>query len=374
MTIIRIDVSHHALELDPPFPASWDPAPRRRFPATIVRVTDSEGRTGVGSGEPLHGLEDYVDLFLGTDPLDLDRQHRIVDNISFFGSRMWPLEAALWDLAGIIQDRPVWQLVGGRSNRVRAYASTGVLRSASEMADVAAQALDSGFPALKLRFGRPDLADDLAVVATVRDRVGDRLELMVDCNQAWRMPWDVSDWWTVEQAVEVARRLEALDVYWMEEPLHRGDYEGMRRLRDATSVRIAGGEYTREIHEFREMLRVGCLDVYQPDAVLTVGIEGLRTLIPDIEAAGATFTPHTWGGGIGLVANTHLTAGAADAPYLEYPWDPPEWTAARRDYMLTETFEPDGDGWLHLSDAPGLDIELDEERLAATVTHTAGYR
>ena len=76
--------------------------------------------------------------------------------------------------------------------------------------------------------------------------------------------------------------------------------------------------------------------MYQPDCVCTQGITGLRRLAADVVAAGKVFTPHTWGNGIGLLANAHLTAGTVDAPFLEFPFDPPEWTTARRDFPLTE--------------------------------------
>ena len=86
---------------------------------------------------------------------------------------------------------------------------------------------------------------------------------------------------------------------------------------------------TREPYEFRELLERDCLDVFQPDCVCTQGITGLRRLADDVVGAGKTFTPHTWGNGIGLLANAHLTAGTVGAPFLEFPFDPPEWTTAR---------------------------------------------
>ena len=197
------------------------------------------------------------------------------------------------------------------------------------MVAVARQARRLGFPALKVRFGRADLADDLAVVRAIRDDVDDSLELMVDCNQGWRMPWDVRAPWDVDHATEVAEALVAERVYWMEEPLHRGDYDGMAELRRRVDLPIAGGELTREPYEFAELLRRYCLDVYQPDCACTQGITGLRRLAADVSAAGKTFTPHTWGNGIGLLANAHLVAGTVGAPFLEFPFDPPEWTTAR---------------------------------------------
>ena len=372
-TITRIEITHHQLPLDPPFPASWDPQPRTKFPATIVRVHDSEGQVGIGSGDAMYGFDDYQRYFLGEDPLDLDRHAAVLSNIEFHAGRPWPMDIALWDLAGKIRDQPIWKMVGGRSNRIQAYASSGVHRPVAEMVKVARRIKALGFPALKVRFGRPDLDDDLAVISAVRDAVGDDLELMVDCNQGWRMPWDTQRPWDVDKATSVARRLETERVYWMEEPLHRGDYDGMAELRNRVGISIAGGEMTREPYEFRELLARNCFDVFQPDAVCSMGISGLRHLAVEVEQAGKIFTPHTWGNGIGVMANLHLTAGTVATPFIEFPFDPPEWSTARRDYILTDTIEPDGDGWITLSDRPGLGIELDEAVLARTLSGRATF-
>jgi len=372
-TITRIEISHHELPLDPPFPAAWDPTPRTRFPATIVRVHDDAGHVGVGSGDSMYGFDDYRALFVGQDPLELDRHAAVLANIDFHAGRPWPLDVALWDLVGQIEQRPVWDLVGGRGDRVRVYASSGVHRSAEDTIAVACRAGELGFPALKLRFGRADLADDLAVLRAVRDAVGESLELMVDCNQGWRMPWDIRPPWDVDHATSVAEQLAAESVFWMEEPLHRGDYAGMAELRRRVDVRIAGAELTREAYELDELLQRDCLDVFQPDCVCTQGISGLRHIAHRVAEAGKVFTPHTWGNGIGLLANAHLTAGTVGAPFLELPFDPPEWTAARRDYVLTEPVGVDGDGWITLSDRPGLGVVLDEDVLAETATSSATF-
>ena len=371
--ITRIEITHHQLSLDPPFPASWDSQPRTKFPATIVRVHDSEGRMGVGSGDAMYGFADYQRYFLGQDPLELERHAVVLSNIEFHAGRPWPMDVALWDLAGKIRNEPIWQMVGGRNNRVRAYASSGVHRSVAQMVEVARSVMALGFPALKVRFGRPQLSDDLDVISAVRDAAGEGLELMVDCNQGWRMPWDIAPPWTVDHATEVAARLEAEQVYWMEEPLHRGDYDGMAELRRRVGIRIAGGELTREPYEFRELLQRGCFDVFQPDAVCSMGISGLRHLAGEVEAAGHIFTPHTWGNGIGVMANLQLAAGAASTPFVEFPFDPPEWSTARRDFVLTDTIEADGEGWITLPERPGLGIELNEDVLAATLTGQATF-
>jgi L-alanine-DL-glutamate epimerase-like enolase superfamily enzyme len=223
-----------------------------------------------------------------------------------------------------------------------------------------------GFTALKIRFHRGDWRADIKALAAVRARVGDKLDLMVDCNQGWRMSWDTYAPWSLKDAIQVARELERLGVYWMEEPLHRGDRAGMRRLREMVDVRVAGGEMTRELYEFRDLITEGCLDILQPDAALVGGLTGLRRVALMAQEHNLVFTPHTWTNGIGVVANAHLTAGIADAPFLEFPYDPPEWDVDRRDYMMAEPLNVDNAGNIVLSDRPGMGYELNEDRLVKT--------
>ncbi len=365
--IASIRITQHRLPLDPAFVASWDSKPRVHFDATLVRVTTDTGLVGYGSGDLMVGFKGHESLFIGQDPLAVERHYRVLSNIDFHYGRCWPLDLALWDLAGKITGQPCWKLLGGLSNRVRAYASSGTLRDPAAMADAAERYLGQGFPALKLRFHRGDWRDDVKALEAVRARVGPRLELMVDCNQGWRQPWDTEAPWTLKDAVTVARELERLDVYWMEEPLHRGDYAGMRALRESVDVRIAGGEMTRQAHELRELVTGGCVDVLQPDAALVGGITGLRRTAILAQEHNIVFTPHTWTNGMGVMANTQLVAGLGQAPFIEFPYDPPQWDLQRRDYLMAEPLVADRDGWLNLSNAPGMGYAVDEARLAQTL-------
>ncbi len=364
--ITAIAVTRHRLALDPPFRASWDTKPRTSFDAAIVRVHTDLGITGVGSGDMMLGFEGHEHLFVGQDPLAIERHWRILNNISFHWGRCWPLDLALWDLAGKLANQPCWKLLGGLSDRVRAYASSGTLRNPAELAEAAERYLGEGFTALKVRFHRGDWRDDIKALEAVRAKVGQRLTLLVDCNQGWRMSWDAYPSWTLKDALQVARELERLGIYWMEEPLHRGDREGMRRLRDRVDLRIAGGEMTRELYEFRDLIAGGCLDVLQPDAALVGGITGLKRVAAMAQEHNLAFTPHTWTNGLGVVANAHLTAGMCDAPFLEFPHDPPEWGVDRRDFMLRDALRLGEAGHIVLTDRPGMGVALDEERLKST--------
>jgi L-alanine-DL-glutamate epimerase-like enolase superfamily enzyme len=366
MKITAVTITHHRLPLDPPFRASWDSRPRTAFDATVVRVRTDEGLEGVGSGDTMTGFAGHEHLFVGEEPLAIERHWRLLSNIQFHHGRCWPLDLALWDLAGKITGQPCWKLLGGLSSRVRAYASSGTLRGPDELAEAAAAFAARGFPAMKIRFHRGDWRADIRALEAVRARVGAALDLMVDCNQGWRMAHDAYTPWSLKDAVQVARELERLAVYWVEEPLFRADRDGMRRLREMVDVRIAGGEMTRELHEFRDLIEQGCLDVVQPDVALVGGITGLRRVAHLAQMHDVVFTPHTWTNGLGVLANAHLTAGIADAPFLELPFDPPEWSAERRDFPMRQRIEIDAEGWIELGEAPGLGITLDEQRLAAT--------
>jgi D-galactarolactone cycloisomerase len=351
------------LPLDPPFLAAWDPEPRRAFEATLVLVETDEGLVGIGSGDTMDGFERYEHLFVGHDPLAIERHVRVLETITFHAGRYWPLEAALWDLAGKAEGVPVARLLGGRTERIRAYASTGKLHSTIESAECAHRLRDEGFGAVKIRLDGTRLDDGVAAIAAVREAVGSSLEVMVDLNQGWRMPGDLSPTLDLETVLHLAESLRELGVLWLEEPLPRENVHGHAVLRAGAGVRVAGGEMARTTSELGAFEEADALDVYQPDAVLAVGVLRARELAERVLARERWFTPHTWTNGIGLLANLHLAAGVGGGPFLEFPYDPPGWTPERRDFLLAQPIRLDGDGCLAVPMEPGLGLELDEDAL-----------
>jgi L-alanine-DL-glutamate epimerase-like enolase superfamily enzyme len=356
--IERVRLERRSIELDPPFHAAWDPEPRRSFEATLVLVATDEGLTGIGSGDTMDGFERYEHLFVGQDPLAVERHVAVLETITFHAGRYWPLEAALWDLAGKAAGKPAAELLGGQLDRVAAYASTGEQRSPAERAESALRLREEGFKALKLRIDRTRLDEGLAAVEAVREAVGDSMEIMVDLNQGWRMPGDIGLALDFTTVASTAARLRELDVFWLEEPLPREDVRGYASLRQESGLRIAGGEMARTTRELEAFEAADALDVYQPDAVLSVGLLRERELAERVTARGHFFTPHTWTNGIGLLANLHLTAGVGGGPYFEFPYDPPGWTPERRDFMLAGPVRVDAEGFLTVPDRPGLGFEL----------------
>ena len=161
--IDSITIRHYRLPLETPFHAAWDPQPRASHTSTIVRVRAGEYQ-GVGSGDAMLGFAGHEYLFVGRNPFEIARHVQILDNLQFHYGRMWPLEVALWDLMGKISGLPLWKLLGGRSNRVRVYASTGERRPIPARVESARRLREQGFPALKIRFPAPNPSADIAVV------------------------------------------------------------------------------------------------------------------------------------------------------------------------------------------------------------------
>jgi L-alanine-DL-glutamate epimerase-like enolase superfamily enzyme len=276
---------------------------------------------------------------------------------------MWPLEVALWDLMGQITGQPLWRLLGGRNGSVPLYASTGQRLPVEERVAGVRRLQAQGFKAVKLRFFADEPQTDIHTVRAVRDACGPDLVLLADANQAWRMPWDTRAPWDFKTALWVADALAEAGVFWLEEPLGRHDYRGLAELRRRARVRIAAGEGNREFAEMRQYLEHGSLDVYQPDVVWSTGVLRAAQIAREVQARGGIYSPHTWGDGLVVLANLHVSAAVSTAPFIEFPYDPPHWTPARRDYMLPAQMEPGDDGRFTLPDGPGLGVTIDFDAL-----------
>src|SRR5918997_2670895 len=160
------------MALDPPFRAAWDPVPRARLEATLCIVRADDGRAGYASGDALPDAALLGELLVGLDPRRTEVVRELCETVDFHGGRPWTAEVAVWDLAARALGEPLWRLLGGRSERIAAYASSGELIEPAERARRVAALRDAGVRAVKLRFHHADWRDDVEVVERVRDAVG----------------------------------------------------------------------------------------------------------------------------------------------------------------------------------------------------------
>jgi len=356
MKITAIKFERSVIELDPPFFANWDPIPRKKFGATLTIVETDGGVTGYGAGDDMAGFEGFENFFIGKDLFNIQEHVRTLETITFHAGRYWPLEAAIWDAIGKALNKPVATLFGGAQSSIPAYASTGAVMSPEARAESAKTLRSQGFKAMKIRVPQSDLTLGVKTLEAIRAAVGSDMEIMVDLNQAWRMPGDTRRSLDMTEAMHFIDAAADNGVYWVEEPLPMEDIEGLKRLR-GRGVRIAGGEMVRTLPEIIRLIEEDALDVYQPDVVLAAGLERSRLIAGLVAQKNRIFTPHTWSNGYGLMANLQVTAGLGGAPFIEFPYDPPTWSEDRRDFILDSPIKCDGDGMLHVPAAPGMGVE-----------------
>ncbi len=361
MRIAAIETRRYRYPLDPPFVAAWDPEPRTFQEATVVIVRSDDGVEGYASGDDVPDRALLDRLLVGRDVSDTDTVHGVVETVDFHHGRNWIVEVAAWDLLGRARDEPVWMLLGGDRSRILAYASSGELVDADERVRRCAALRAAGVRAVKLRLHSSDWRVDLPVIQAVRESLPD-LDVMVDANQGWRMPGDLTPRWDVSTATNFAHELEPLDVYWLEEPLPTWDLDGYAALA-GREIRIAAGEMVRSLGEAYALVGRGGVDVVQPDVVLSGGMAGAQRIVDHAAAFGRTWSPHTWSNGYGLLANLPAALAFSTCPYLEVPFDPPAWSAERRAWMLPATLEIAPDGTIGPPEGPGLGVVPDFDAL-----------
>ncbi len=373
MKITRVRCRVVDLPLDAPFHPAWARGRNQtNVLLVLVEIETDAGITGITAAHA--GLEAAVCVerfvtpyLLGRDPTAVEALTVVLRDCEILAPPLYFIEIALWDIVGKAAGLPVYKLWGGFADRVTAYCATAEVRPPEVRAADAERLADEGYRAMKVRFHSDDPRHDLKVVEAIRSRVGDRIAVMVDANQAGIEPgFGGHRRWGFSRALAVARELESLGAAWLEEPLPRHDYDGLARLRDKLgTLRIAGGEDNHGLHEFKLLIDRGCFDILQPDALLSEGIFQLRKVGGMAEAAEIEIAPHTWGNGIGLLANLHLAASMPNCEWLEFPHDPPSgFTLSSRDGMLAEPLRIGADGAVRVPDAPGFGFRLDEERIA----------
>lgn len=175
------------------------------------------------------------------------------------------LDIALWDARCRMLEQPLWQHLGGTSDRCRAYRGGIDLNySQDRLLDSVRGHLEAGFDGVKIKVGKPDLAEDLARARAVRDLIGPDVAFMVDANYAL----------SEERAIAAAEALKELDILWFEEPTDPDDYAAYGRIAEATGCPLAMGENLHSTQAFRHAVAQSRLSFLQPDASNCRGITG----------------------------------------------------------------------------------------------------
>lgn len=365
MKITRVEALHLRL------PAIKDVADGTQD-CLIVRVQTDAGLIGLGevvsasyiakavieaprSARFRHGLAAIIQGMEATDIAGV--MATMTENSMWYGPggvarhAMSGIDMALWDIRGKATGQPVRKLLNEMAvDAVPCYASVLWPDRPEQVAASAQRFLEEGYKAVKYGWSPmgPDPALDEALVAAARAALGPEVDLMVDAGRAW----------VAQTALERVGRFQKYNLFWLEEPLQPDDVDGYKEVAGASPIPIAGGEVLTLVEEFAHLLGEGKVQVVQPDLGRVGGITGGQRIRTLAQAAGSWAVPHAFGTGVLLAASAQWAAAGAK-PLTEFTRAP---SPLARDLVRHEmTFK---DGLLHLTDAPGLGVALDETVVA----------
>jgi mandelate racemase len=213
-------------------------------------------------------------------------------------------DVAYWDALARAANRPLVEYLGGERRRVRAYNSCGLgLMGTDALARETDELLEGGFRGLKLRLGYATLEEDLAAVRTVKSRLPEGVELMVDYNQAL----------SVEEALRRGHALDSQGLAWIEEPIRHDDYRGAARLAAELATPIQIGENFSQPHAMEEAIAARACDLVMPDLERIGGVTGWLASAGIAKEAGMKMSSHLF-----PEVSSHLLAVTATAHWLEY--------------------------------------------------------
>ena len=341
--------------------------------ALLVRVETDAGFTGLGEvdSSPM-AAKGAIDgpfshtttsglghLLIGEDPFETERLWDKMYRANIYGGRrgagfhaMSGIDIALWDIKGKALGMPVWKLLGGGfHSKIRCYASSLFGATPAKTGDLARRYRDEGFTAVKFGWDPmgQDAKTDIALVREARKGLGDDADLLIDAGLVWDS----------KTALQRARAFSDYGIYWLEEPLRPDDYEGYRKLAEATDVRIAAGEEESGRQSFLDLMDRGRIDVVQVDLTRCGGFTEAMKIAALAWDRGLPVANHGFTTYINVTAALHWLNSIPNALICEF--------VAETDTVLRESVTRQQlraqDGYLTMPQEPGLGIELNEEAI-----------
>ena len=295
----------------------------------VVEIETSDGITGIGLGG---GGEIERATVARLAPMLIGRRGLTTRAIG-------AIDIGLWDIRAKLAGLPLYRLLGGFRDRVPTYIAGGYYEEGKGLRELAREMEDNvrmGAKAVKMKVGAVSIGEDVARIRVAREAVGPDVKLMVDANCAYRY----------YEAIRLAKRIEEYDIFWFEEPVMPDDYDGHRKLAQATSIPIATGEneYTR--YGFRDLIKQECAAILNADAKVLGGVTEFMKVAALAQANDLDIAPHG-----SQDIHVHLVAAISNGLILEFYRDTvdPMWGRVYR-----HTLRLNDDGTVSPPDVPGI--------------------
>jgi galactonate dehydratase len=353
--------------------------------SVFVKIFTNQDIYGCGEGVDAipgtyHLVKNFGNRIKNQNPLNVHRLFEFIRKSGFFQgaqSGMYiavlsAIEIALWDIAGKALNLPVYQLLGGKfRDKVRVYCDTALyqrnLPQPKDFAEAAKKAKDMGFNAIKFDLDQAndpnkydafnwtaspgELQRMFDQIAAAREAVGPKIDICVDMHGRY----------DAVTAQAISKRLEPLNLMWLEEPIPAENVEAYKLITESTSTPICAGENHYLAYGFRKMLEIGAVDIVMPDLQKAGGLgEGQR--IANLANLYYTpFAPHMVASFLGAMASAHVCASVPNFLILEWQ------SYFHTDPMFKEIVKYDGewvkDSFITVSEKPGIGVDINEEAM-----------
>jgi D-galactarolactone cycloisomerase len=335
--------------------------------SVVVRVHTDAGITGLGESfyrskennmflaESIEALSRHI---VDKDPRDVKAiWHELYLHVKRAGAygALSAIDEALWDIKGKDAGKPVYQLLGGQTNEVSAYATFPVDKTAEELIEYADWLSEKGFRAMKIGAGF-GVEEDRHRIETIMDNIPDDFGLAIDSNTSY----------SYNDAARVSKTASEYEIEWFEEPIAHTDIEGQAELNRKFTVPISGYQTHTPHYPALDHLKARALDIYQPSVDYVGGITGATRVATLVEAFDKELVPHALGPAINYAASLHVAAASRQCKLIEFAVldddidDPGTYIAGpyieNRDAIYVE----DG-GTIEPPQEPGLGVRIDED-------------
>ena len=343
---------------------------------SFVKVTTSTGDVGWGQTST-YNADITAQIFhrqvspwvLGKDASNLDELITIVEEKEhkFPGSyrcrALAGLDTALWDLYGKHLNKPVVELLGGKSGKLRTYASSMKRDITPEKEAERFLRLrdDFGFSAFKWRVGAENGRDidewpgrTEQIIEYISKKLGTGTDKLVDGNSGF----------TPKKAIEVGKLLEEYDINHFEEPCRYWKLEETKEVRDALNIDVTGGEQDWDFIVWQKMIDINAVDILQPDVMYMGGINRTLQVVKMGEAAGIPITPHSANLSLVTICTMHLLKAIKNpGKYLEFSIEEEDYYPWQKNLFLGNPFKIE-DGHIEISSEPGWGVEINPDWLS----------
>lgn len=342
----------------------------------IARIHTDDGIVGIGEtfiedpsaekskwvGQSIRGLSKHL---IGKDPRNVrDRWQEMYVHTKRTGSylALSAIDEALWDIKGKKAGVPVYELLGGKSKDVKAYATFPHAKPIDELIEDSQWLHEKGFELMKIVVGKThgeDIEHDKKRIRDVSGNVPDDFGLACDANTSYSFP----------EALAVGKTASECGLGWFEEPIEHTDIEGQADLNRRLSVPISGYQTHTPHYPARDHLVADALEIYQPTLDLCGGITAAQSVATLVEAFNKRLVPHTFGPGINYTASLHVAAASPACDLIEFAVyddeadDPGEFVASPYVMDQGESIYVQDGGVIEPPEKPGLGLELDEDAI-----------